>query len=155
MDYNDILDTRNLQERLEELEVLRDSVDTAKEELAEAQQALEAVDPEEDSQDEEDEVSAKEEALLDAETEFGADEQEELKALEELKEEVSEWSGGNTLIPEGMFEEYARQFADDIGAIDKNSTWPMNHIDWEAAADELKGDYSCTTFLGTDYYYRG
>jgi hypothetical protein len=38
--------------------------------------------------------------------------------------------------------EWAEQMAEDIGAIDRNATWPKNHIDWEAAAQELlQSDY--------------
>lgn len=39
-------------------------------------------------------------------------------------------------------EEFAEQLAEDIGAVDRNATWPNNHIDWEAAARDLFcGDY--------------
>lgn len=48
----------------------------------------------------------------------------------------------------------AQELADDIGAIDSNAKWPLNHIDWEAAAEELKMDYTEVNFNGTTYYIR-
>jgi hypothetical protein len=85
-------------------------------------------------------------------------EKSELGALLELQEEAegySDWKDGATLIRDSYFEEYAEEFAEDIGAIDPDtSTWPSNHIDWEAAANELKGDYTGVTFDGVEYWVR-
>lgn len=39
-------------------------------------------------------------------------------------------------------EEFAREMADQLGAIDKNATWPQNCIDWEYAAKEVMYDYA-------------
>jgi len=39
-------------------------------------------------------------------------------------------------------EDFARETADSLGAVDKNAAWPMNCIDWEFAAKELMYDYS-------------
>lgn len=58
------------------------------------------------------------------------------------------------MIAEGYFTEYAEQLADDIGAIDHTAGWPLNHIDWEAAASQLKQDYSEVEFGGTTYLWR-
>ncbi len=81
---------------------------------------------------------------------------EELTKLKALTEEAdsSEWECGVTLISEDYFEEYAQDFAEDIGAIEKGGQWPTNHIDWERAANQLKGDYSEVDFDGVTYYYR-
>lgn len=38
-------------------------------------------------------------------------------------------------------EEFARETADQLGAIDKEAKWPMDCIDWEQAAKELMWDY--------------
>jgi len=38
-------------------------------------------------------------------------------------------------------EDFAQEMAEQIGAIDKNATWPQNCIDWEYAAKELMYDY--------------
>lgn len=82
------------------------------------------------------------------------DQKATLKALEELSDDIGEWLHGNTLIRESYFQEYAEQTADDIGAIDRNATWPCNCIDWERAAAELQQDYSSCEIDGTTFYYR-
>ena len=82
----------------------------------------------------------------------------ELKALEAFAEEASEyapdWHYGETIIHEDYFQTYAEELADDIGAINRNASWPLTHIDWEAAADDLKMDYSVVGFNGIVYYIR-
>ncbi len=84
--------------------------------------------------------------------------QEELDALRALAEEAEgyaeDWNYGVTLIRESYFTEYAQDLAEDIGAIDPNASWPMNHIDWEAAADALKEDYTQVDLDGIAYYVR-
>lgn len=82
------------------------------------------------------------------------DEQRELEELTTLADEVSEWYHGATLIPEDEFEEYARQLADDIGATNSDHGWPLTHIDWEAASEALKQDYSEVTYNGRTYLVR-
>lgn len=47
-------------------------------------------------------------------------------------------------------EDFARNMADQLGAIDRKSTWPNNCIDWEMAARELMYDYSSENH----YYFR-
>ena len=144
------LDTRDLDERLNELKALRDAVADAKVELAEAQ-AASLADP-----DDETLTTAEEEAQAAfdaADADFGADEQKELAELEELESEVSEWSDGNTLIPESEFTDYCREMLEDCGALPKG----LPHyvvIDWDATADNLKADYSTAEFQGETYLYR-
>jgi hypothetical protein len=52
------------------------------------------------------------------------------------------------------WKEYAEQLAEDIGAINKNATWPNDCIDWEKAADQLKQDYTEVDFDGVAYWIR-
>lgn len=47
-------------------------------------------------------------------------------------------------------EDFARDMAEQLGAIDKNATWPQTCIDWEFAAKELMYDYS----EHNGYYFR-
>jgi hypothetical protein len=85
------------------------------------------------------------------------DEKHELKVLEELVEQCeycSDWGYGEALIRGEYFTEYAEQLAEDIGAIDRTAQWPLNHIDWEAAAEALKQDYAEVEFDGATYYIR-
>ena len=93
---------------------------------------------------------------LEAEDGLDEDAQEELTALLQLKEETegAGWEYGIGFIADDHFENYAMYLAEDIGAIDQNARWPNNHIDWEAAAEDLKSDYSTVEFMGTTYWYR-
>lgn len=102
-----------------------------------------------------DEVKAERERAL-AEWDNG-DEGQELKALKALAEEASgypDWTYGEMLIRDSYFEDYARELAEDIGAIPKNLGWPCNHIDWEGATNALKMDYFSVEFDGVEYWIR-
>lgn len=64
---------------------------------------------------------------------------------------ASTFDEGSLLIPEGEFTEYAQDLAEEIGAIDSDAGWPSGYIDWEAAADALRVDYT-EIGLGDDSY---
>ena len=170
------LDTRDLYKRQQELEDLKQTVETAAEELAEAEQgltekkgvlaALEET-PEDEITDAaleiaSEEVADAESAVSDAQTnlddakiQFGEDEQTELAELDELESEVGrEWKHGEQLIPEDYFENHARELAVDLGSIPDDAKWPCTCIDWEQAAEELKQDYSQADYQGTTYLFR-
>lgn len=91
------------------------------------------------------------------------EEVEELAQLEALLKDLAgrggdyQWEGAwypVTLIADSYFEDYARQFAEDIGAVGRGMSWPLGHIDWEAAAEALQMDYTCIDYGGVDYWYR-
>jgi len=87
------------------------------------------------------------------------DEREELAQLRELADDgetnVADWHYGAALVRFDYFETYAKQWAEDIGAFDPNAaTWPHNHIDWQAAADELHEAYVEVMFGDVTYYAR-
>lgn len=65
-----------------------------------------------------------------------------------------DWRYGETLIADSYFEEYAREFAEDIGATKDSDSWPGNCIDWKQAARELQMDYSAIEYDGTTYWIR-
>ena len=80
----------------------------------------------------------------------------ELASLESLLSDLEgnggdeEWRGAwypITLIRESYFETYARELAEDIGAINSEATWPNNCIDW-------KQRQRPTEFNGVTFYYR-
>lgn len=78
-----------------------------------------------------------------------------LQALcDEAEDYAGDWKDGATLIRDSYFEDYAREFAEEIGAIDREAAWPACHIDWEAAADSLKQDYTSVEFDGVTYWVR-
>lgn len=89
---------------------------------------------------------------------FLEDEAEELKALKELAEEGEnaspDWTFGATLISDDYFEDYAREFAEDIGAMPDTNSWPARCIDWAQAAEELQVDYTPVDFDGETYWVR-
>jgi len=160
-----ILDTRDLNKRLEELQSLKQALEDAREELAEHQAMPRPVSDADDADQEPDfsesvqdaydnETESLESAIASAESEFDEDAREELAELENLESEISDWRHGETMIPESDFEEYAMQYADDVGAIDSSASWPLNCIDWKQAAGELAMDYTTVTYQGTDYYVR-
>lgn len=99
----------------------------------------------------------------DEEFDYGADEGQQLLTLTELLDDLrgkggdEEWRGDwypATLIRDDYFADYARQLAEDIGAINGEADWPNNHIDWEGAARELRIDYTTTEFDGEMFWYR-
>lgn len=133
---DDTIDSRDVIARIEELEAERDAFDEAQ-----AERATENGD----------ETGAAWADVYEAEA-------DELKALKALAEEAegysSDWRHGETLIRDSYFVEYAEQLAEDIGAIGRDASWPLSHIDWDAAADELKQAYTSVDFDGVTYWIR-
>jgi hypothetical protein len=92
-----------------------------------------------------------------------ADERSELATLESLLAELAgnggdeQWEGSwypVTLIRDSYFEDYARELAEDIGAVSVVAPWPTYCIDWERAARDLRMDYSSVEFDGVTYWTR-
>lgn len=136
--YGDIIDIRDIIERIEELRGERDDfvvgapdgTETPAPDLWESENAVEAA-----------ELYFLEGVMSDLKG-YGGDEQ---------------WEGDwypLSLVADDHFEEYARDLAEDIGAINPDATWPNNCIDWERAARELKFDYSSVEIEGSTYWYR-
>ena len=86
------------------------------------------------------------------------EETSELASLKALAEEASgyseDWRYGATLVRDSYFQTFAQDFAEDIGAINKDATWPNTCIDWEQAARELQMDYTAVEFDGVTYWVR-
>lgn len=156
---DDQIDVSSLDDRIEELEGERDA-------LQDDIDDYELVISEVDTADENEEAVSREdrEGYTEAQNEIGgardrrkawdeSDDAEELKKLKELKDDIDDADG--PLIRESYFETYARDLAEDIGAISKDSAWPATCIDWEKAASELQVDYTSVEFDGVTYYYRG
>ena len=78
----------------------------------------------------------------------------ELKELADEGEGFPDWKYGMTLIHDSYFKTYAQEFAEEIGAVDREWGWPACHIDWEAAAESLQMDYSAITFGHNTYWGR-
>lgn len=86
------------------------------------------------------------------------DDIEELQNLKDLADQASgyaaDWIYGETLIRDSYFQQYAEELAEDIGAINRDASWPNTCIDWEQAAHELQMDYTSVSFDGMDYWIR-
>lgn len=82
----------------------------------------------------------------------------ELVALRELVGEAADyapdWKYGATLVRDSYFKDYAQELAEDIGAINRDATWPNTCIDWDQAARELRMDYTSVEFDGVTYWVR-
>lgn len=65
-----------------------------------------------------------------------------------------DWTYGETMILDSYFEDYARELAEDIGAIDPQAVWPLTYIDWPAAAEALKQDCTSIDVDGLTYWVR-
>ena len=132
--FADILDSRDIIERIEELE-------GEQSDLLDGQTC-----PEDLPED-------KLEAFKDWEAENG-EELDDLRKLAEQGEGSPDWEFGETLIRDSYFQDYAEELADDIGAIDRNAKWPLTCIDWERASRELQSDYFSVDFAGVTYWIR-
>jgi len=128
---SEYLDTRDLNKRLEELE--EEKADLESEEM-------------DDTNVEIDEAKR----IL---KEWNEENGDELRELQEMRDEVSEWEDGNTLIPEGDFVDYCEELVNDIGDIPRNMPSYIV-IDWEATAENIKQDYSEIEYQGEIYLYR-
>lgn len=88
----------------------------------------------------------------------------ELDALESIMADLKgmggdeQWRGDwypLTLISDYYFEEYARELAEDISGPElREAAWPFSYIDWGAAADALRQDYSSVEVDGRTYWTR-
>ena len=79
-----------------------------------------------------------------------------LRALQEAFQNYGDWDHGDSVIPEACFVEYISDIIDECYEIKKSSDWPYRHmtLDYEAAADEAKQDYTTCDHEGETYYFR-
>jgi hypothetical protein len=116
----DILDTRDLQDRMDEIEMDLETLEMTQDE----RQALE----------------------------------EELKAIQTVKEEVEgysgdDWRDGVQLISMDYFSDYCQELLEDCGEIPRNLPAYIV-IDWDETAENLRVDYTEVDFQGTTYLFR-
>ena len=133
----DVIDSRDVIERIEELEADLETCRSCGEGVAEGSKTCEDC----------------EQPLLDD------DEKEELEALRKLTKDgenyAPDWFHGAGLIHEDYFTEYCEEFCKDVGYISQELPWFIaNHIDWDAVANEIKADYTEIDFDGETYYVR-
>lgn len=63
----------------------------------------------------------------------------------------AEWNLGVTFIRDSFLEEYIKDLAENQFDLDLDS-WPVKHIDWKKAADELRDKYDGIIFKGIQYW---
>lgn len=164
MSGEDIIDSRDIVSRFEELEGEREDLAQEEEDAKEAaEEAQEAVNDAEESDDmdslrsasieAEEAYTAAQKALAEWDEENG----EEFEALKEINDEgesnFPDWKDGATLIRDDYFTEHAEEMVKDIGDMPRDIPSYIE-IDWEATAANLKADYSTIEIDGTDYYCR-
>lgn len=108
-----------------------------------------------DSRDLEEELNE----LLEAKENKEEYDKDRLRALENLKSECEGygWEYGIIFIPEYEWEDYCREFAEDVGYLGtmRDNENPLQYcIDWEQWAETMSQDYSIVNFEDEDYYYR-
>lgn len=145
--FMDLIDSRDVIARIEELESDREYITSQIEELSNSTELISDI-----------EMHNKINELKSELQEWDdSDDSQELKVLQSLAKEGEsspDWQYGETLIRDSYFVEYAQELAEDIGAIDRDVKWPYTCIDWEWAARELKYDYMLVEFDGIDYWIR-
>ena len=127
---DDIIDSRDVIERIEELETIQ----------AELVQQLS------------DGIIAEADMLV-----FDKEQGKELDMLRALADECnslsSDWEFGEILIRYSYWENYIQEMLEDCGDIPADLPWYIC-IDWEITADNISQDYSIVEFNGIDYYIR-
>jgi len=143
---DNIIDSRHIIARLEELE---DEYDALKDSLR---------DIVEDGSHTQEEIDDLKSDIDGFETDYG----DELKLLNEVCKagnNYSDWDYGETLIHEDYFTQYTEELIEETCEMPdefNSSTWPFKHmkIDYDEAADELKQDYGTIEADGNTYYIR-
>jgi len=148
----DVLDSRDIIERIEELESEQDELKELFEEAKAARKEPDTDDPELIASLNAD-IANSEMNLM----RWNGKNWDELKALKKLAEEAEgyapDWKHGETLIRESYFTEYCKELLEDIGDLPKGLPWYIA-IDWEETADNLRIDYTEVEFDGVTYLIR-
>lgn len=74
------------------------------------------------------------------------------KLCEDCKD-IPDWEYGATLVRHSYWIDYCKEMIDDTGDIPANLP-SFIVIDWEATAENLKSDYTTVNFDGVNYYVR-
>lgn len=152
---DDIIDSRDVIARIEELtaerDALQDALDEATALLQEATGDAKRLD---DLSDLDSDVIDAEKALAKWQD---SDEAAELDALETLAAEGEgyspDWTHGATLVHDSYFTEYVMDMLADIGDLPRDIPWYIV-IDREATADNVKADYFNIDLDGETYWIR-
>ena len=128
---DDVIDSRDVIERLEELEATKEAFEATEEHIT-----WESVEPDE------------------------AEELKSLTAFASEAEGYSDdWLHGATLIRDSHFRDYIEELINDCYELPKafnSGEWPYRHmkLDYEAAAEEAQSDYTSVDFDDVTYWVR-
>lgn len=140
--YDDVIDSRDVIARFEELEAERAALIAAAAE-----------------NDLEPEAIAKTELDL---REWSEENGDEFKSLQDFLEQMrgnggdEQWRGAwypVIIVRDSYFTEYAQELCEDIGDMPKGFPNYIE-IDWEATARNIRQDYTTAEFDGVTYWYR-
>lgn len=121
-----------------------------------AEECRDILDPEMDSDDEEMQEALE---VLTKLSKLSGDLNQESDATDgdSVSEALNDAMGyyGPTLISESYWEDYAKETVIEFGYIsDDMPEMIRNNIDWSGIAEDMKVDYTCVTFDGSDWYIR-
>ena len=166
--FNSSLDSRDIQEEIDNIESLKNNFELNLEELNNELQELEIdlydIENAEDYAGKQNDIDAMLEQIADKENELQECEadysrySEELEELEALKDEVSNNSDegfeyGIQLIHENDLDNYLHELLIDCGYLPKDLPHWIE-IDWQATYDNMKQDYSELELNGNTFYVR-
>ena len=83
-----------------------------------------------------------------------SDDFEHIKEIDELEDEISEFSFGEILIPENGFIEYCEDMVADCYYFTNVPSFIKYNINWEGVASDLSVDYTNVTYQGVSYLVR-
>lgn len=141
---DNMLYSRDVEKRLEELEDEKSDLESA---LSELKEELEGETDEEEHKDIKAQIESAEKEL----EEWGDDEYKALKAFwDDIEGYVSE---GETLIRDSHFADYAREYCNDVFGMSEIPDLLQNNINWEGVAEDLQADYSSAEWDGITYWF--
>ena len=145
---DDYLDSRDIDERIDELNSELESLYEVRDEIDNFDD--DNYGSEEEAEEKISELRAEYERL---QSEL-QDELDELKKWEEFKEKVSsgEWAYGMTFINDSVFTEYIKELCSDCGYIAKDFPWWIA-IDWDETADNCRQNYKKVEMDGETYLF--
>ena len=79
---------------------------------------------------------------------------EHINEINELEDEITEFSFGETLIPNDDFTEYCKDMVEDCYNLKDVPDFIKDNINWEGVASDLGVDYSNVTYQGVSYLVR-
>jgi len=137
---DDVIDSRDVIERIDELEGERNDLSSALSEAQESDSPAQLVGELQRSLEEWDDANG-----------------DELKALKALQDEAEgyapDWKHGCGLVRYSHWVAYVQEMLEDIGDLPKDLPHYIE-IDWDRTAENIKVDYTTVEFDGVEYFVR-